>query len=146
MQTNQKGFTLVELVVVIVILGILAATALPRFINLTGDARLAAAQGMAGAIRSAVALAQSTWVARGSTGTTVDMSGTTVNVSGTTGIPTSGDATGIVAALQTTQGFNVAHTATTSTTFTQTNAPATCVVTYTAATGAVTEPELADCD
>lgn len=49
---NQKGFTLIELVVVIVILGILAATALPKFIDLSGDAKTAAMNGYAGAISS----------------------------------------------------------------------------------------------
>nr|WP_086938847.1 type II secretion system protein [Thaumasiovibrio occultus] len=50
---RQGGFTLIELVVVIVILGILAVTAAPRFLNLQGDARNAALEGLAGAINGA---------------------------------------------------------------------------------------------
>ncbi|WP_060989265.1 type II secretion system protein [Photobacterium leiognathi] len=50
---HQKGFTLIELVVVIVILGILAVTAAPKFMNLQGDARHSALQGLKGAIQGA---------------------------------------------------------------------------------------------
>jgi MSHA pilin protein MshA len=97
MRNTQSGFTLIELVVVIVILGILAATALPRFVGLQGDARLAKASAILGSIRSAAALAHSAALARSQTGGTINMEGT--NVTMVNSYPTA-NAAGIIAAAQ----------------------------------------------
>lgn len=65
MKRTQAGFTMIELVIVIVILGILAATALPRFVDLGGDARVAKANAALGAMQSAANLAHATSLAQG---------------------------------------------------------------------------------
>ena len=98
MKQQQQGFTLIELVTVIVILGILAAFALPRFSGLESQARVAAIQGLAGSVRSASALAHSLQIANGSSaGINVSMEGQAVTMAN--GYPTANDG-GIRAALQ----------------------------------------------
>lgn len=63
MNKSQAGFTLVELVVVILILGILSATALPRFMDINDQAHQAGVSGAAGGLGAGVALARAQWIA-----------------------------------------------------------------------------------
>jgi MSHA pilin protein MshB len=62
---KQTGFTLIELVIVVVILGFLAVTAIPKFIDLTEQAKKANIEGMAGGFASAISLARAQWEAEG---------------------------------------------------------------------------------
>ena len=122
MRSTQRGFTLIELVIVIVILGLLAATALPRFINITQDARIASVQGVAGGLRGAASLARAQLLVQGSGGVgcgavinTVCMDGLAVTVA-STGFP-DGIANGIGRAMQSTDGYIVDYTVVTDVTF-----------------------------
>lgn len=65
---SRKGFTLIELILVIAILGILAVSALPRFINVTDDAHAASRDGVVGAVRSGIALTRAENLVAGGNG------------------------------------------------------------------------------
>ena len=78
---TQDGFTIIELVVVIALLGLLAAVALPKFVSLTTEARAATLEGVRGSFQSSILLIHARWIATGGSGATVTLEdGSTVNV------------------------------------------------------------------
>lgn len=72
---ESAGFTLIELVVAVTILGILAAFAVPRFASLEQQARTASRDALAGSVRSTAALAHALWLANGGQDTEVTLDG-----------------------------------------------------------------------
>jgi MSHA pilin protein MshA len=134
---KQAGFTLVELIVVIVILGILAAVALPKFMGLEREARIAAVKSMGGTLMSAAQMAHGVCMAQScAPGATIVIEGTSVVFAN--GYP---NAASIASLVQSSEGFTVAGSK-----FTKAGATtAACFVTYTPATlaaGVVTPPTL----
>ncbi|MEM6512213.1 MAG: type II secretion system protein [Pseudomonadota bacterium] len=121
---RQSGFTLIELVVVIAILGILAAFAIPRFASLESEARTATVFGLSGSVRSAATLAHSLFLTTGAT--VVAMEGVNVNL--TQGYP---DASDIAVTLADLTGFNVTvNGAGDQAVFERVGAPGACEVVY----------------
>jgi MSHA pilin protein MshA len=82
---DQKGFTLIELIVIIVILGILAATAIPKYADMQRDARLASLDGLEGAIRGASSLVHARALLDGQDGSSL---ASTVTMEGATSVDT----------------------------------------------------------
>ncbi len=77
---KQSGFTLIELIMVIVILGILSAFALPKFADFSGQAESATIEGARGAVKASSAIAHAQYLANGSTGSTVTLEGLVIDM------------------------------------------------------------------
>jgi MSHA pilin protein MshA len=82
MKTKQQGFTLIELIVVIVILGVLAAVALPRFLNVANDARRSVMQGVAGSMSGANSMVYGKAAVNGALAATGSLTAASLGITG----------------------------------------------------------------
>jgi len=128
---RQAGFTLIELIMVIVILGVLSAFALPRFADLGGEARASAVNGLAGAMRAASAIAHAEALATNATGN-ITLEGATIAMASL--YPTAA-AGGIGSAAQIDASQWTVTAGTGAITYAATGAAGTCNVVYTEVTG-----------
>jgi MSHA pilin protein MshA len=122
---KQGGFTLIELAVVITILAILAAFAIPRFVSLEAQARTASRNALMGSLRSGAALAHALWMANNQVGP-ITMEGKSITI--VNGYPSAGT---IANTLADTSGYTMT-TAGTAATF-ESASLATCTASYTQA-------------
>jgi len=125
MQNRQTGFTLIELIMVIVILGVLAAVAIPKFTNLSADANAAAVQSVAGALAAGAATNYAVRSAKPTNGVAVTPRATAVNTLQGSALPTGAGGTYAISDASSATGATAVAA----------NATSSCTLTFTPTSG-----------